>query len=167
VFGRDDGGDEKGLHWISYSGRLPEHRRTPFDSSSIAYQVLVGNHRSPYFTTAKAANKKAQKRSGSRYYSFIVFRLSEHAVLSIDWPGRLKESDPYIRVVKDLFHLNLAPAMAELLSCWNGSLASEVGLQDKAKRDAPSPLPATAPTIAPDSEPNAARAAHPNPILPS
>lgn len=126
LFNCDDAGDWSGGHWISFAGRLPAHRGARFDTSSYAYRVLAEEFQSPFFTTAEAANKAGQERGGAdRYYSFIVLRVNDRSVLSIDWPGKLEENDPYILIVRDLFHLEVGPAVAELLNAWSGDLELE------------------------------------------
>lgn len=128
VFGRTANDEIVGRHWCSYSGRLPAHRRDPFDSTSYAYGVLTGSLPSPFFTNSDLANREAQQRSGGRYYSFVVLRINEHAVLSVDWPEELEETDPQMRIVRDLFYLEVVPAIIDVLACWRGSLAAEVSL---------------------------------------
>jgi hypothetical protein len=130
LFGRDDEGKHVGAHWISFVGRLSAHRATRFDASSYAAKVLAEELPSPYFTTAEEANKEGQKRGGvDRYYSFILFRVNDEAVLSVDWPGKLEEDDPYILIVRNLFHLEVSPAVGELLNIWSGDLPKEVGMR--------------------------------------
>jgi hypothetical protein len=130
LFGYDDADNRVGGHWISFAGRLPAHRASPFDAASYAFKVLVEDFQSPCFTTAERANKQGQERGGAdRYYSFILFRVNNHAVLSVDWPGKLEETDPYIFIVRDLFHLEVGPAVADLLARWSGDPEHEVGLR--------------------------------------
>jgi hypothetical protein len=130
LFGHDDKGNRSGGHWISFAGRLPRHRTARFDASSYAFKVLTEEFQSPSFTTAEAANKEGQERGGAgRYYSFILFRVNDRAILSVDWPGKLEENDPYILIVRNLFHLEVGPAVAELLNMWSGDLEEEIGLQ--------------------------------------
>jgi gas vesicle protein len=128
VFGSDDDGNPAGAHWCSYSGRLSPHRDQFFREKSFAYLVSCGKEVSPFYTSAKAANQKGEKRSGSTYYSFILFKLTDNAVLTVDWPGRLKKNDPQVRIVRDLFYLDINPAIQNLLQAWRGDLAEEVGL---------------------------------------
>ena len=54
--------------------------------------------------------------------------MNDRAVLSVDWPGKLEEKDPYILIVRNLFHLEVGPAVAELLNTWSGDLEQEIGL---------------------------------------
>jgi hypothetical protein len=138
LFGHDDKGNRSGGHWISFAGRLPKHRTSLFDAASYAFKVLTEEFQSPSFTTAEAANKDGQERGGvGRYYSFILFRVNNRAILSVDWPGKLEENDPYILIVRNLFHLEVGPAVAELLKMWDGALEQEVGLHSgRAPRDA-------------------------------
>jgi len=130
LFGYDGDEDNRsGGHWISFAGRLPAHRTARFDTTSYAFKVLVEEFQSPSFTTAEAANKEGQERGGvGRYYSFILFRVNDRAVISVDWPGKLEENDPYILIVRNLFHLEVGPAVAELLNMWSGDLEQEIGL---------------------------------------
>jgi hypothetical protein len=129
VFGRTLDGEIVGRHWCSYSGRLAAHRSDPFDTKSFAYSVLSGSLPSPFFTNSELANREAQKRTGGRYYSFVLFRINDHAVLSIDWPEELDEGDPQMRIVRDLFYLEVVPAIIDVLACWQGSLSTEVSLR--------------------------------------
>jgi hypothetical protein len=130
----------KGLHWISYAGNLPAHSRKPFDNKSVAYKVLQGQLSSPHLATIAIANSGSQnrtpegqgdnKKSGAEAYSqFYSFRLSNSAILSIDWPGELETDDPLIDVFKNLFYLDIAPAVGELLSHWCGKIEDEPELK--------------------------------------
>jgi hypothetical protein len=130
LFGCDDEGNRRGGHWISFAGRLPAHRTKPFDTDSYAYQVLTEELQSPCFKTAEEANKEGQERGGvGRYYSFILFRVNDRAVLSVDWPGKVEENDPYILIVRNLFYLEVRPAVFDLLNMWSGDLEQEIGLR--------------------------------------
>jgi hypothetical protein len=136
----------KGVHWISYAGRLPSHKKKPFDEQSIAYQVMVGELPSPYLKTIEVRDHPAggqdrapkdqdeNKKKGQRdskdkakeyYQSFYSFRLNNNAILSVDWPGEIEVDDPFIDIFKDLFYLDVAPAIGELLSHWNGKIEDE------------------------------------------
>jgi hypothetical protein len=139
LFGYDDEDNRSGGHWISFAGRLPVHRTAHFDTTSYAFKVLAEEFQSPSFTTAEAANKEGQERGGvGRYYSFILFRVNDRAVLSVDWPGKLEENDPYILIVRNLFHLEVGPAVAELLNMWSGDLEQEIGLHSTNTQQRPS-----------------------------
>jgi hypothetical protein len=128
VFGQATDGEILGRHWCSYAGRLPAHRRDPFDKASFAYAVLGGSLASPFFTNSELANEEAQKRTGGRYYSFVLFRINDDSVLSVDWPEELDETDPQMRIVRDLFYMDVVPAIVDVLACWRGCLAAEVSL---------------------------------------
>jgi hypothetical protein len=130
LFGCDDKGHPKGRHWISFAGRLAAHQTGHlFDTASYAYKVLSEDVKSPCFTSAEEANNKGQeRRSVDRYVSFILIRVSDRAVLSVDWPGKHDANDPYIRIVRDLFHLEVGPAVSELMDMWTGDIEQEVGL---------------------------------------
>ena len=135
VFGKDEQSKILGKHWINYSGRLPAHKQAPFPEKSIAYQVVSGAKESPFFITVETANKTAQDRGeGSKqeqagsYSTFFSFRLNDRAVLSLDWPGQLDEDDPYVNIAKDLFYLQIVPAIADLLSLWQGNIEQTVNL---------------------------------------
>lgn len=126
-----------GRHWINYSGRLPSHKKIDFLADSIAYQVATGAKESPFFTTLEEANK-AQKRDEEgkqegapqprSYKTFFSFKLNDNAVLSLDWPGQLDEDDAYITIAKDLFYLQIVPAIADLLTLWKGNIENAVDL---------------------------------------
>lgn len=131
----------QGAHWISYAGSLPAHKQKPFDDKSIAYRVLRGSLSSPHLETIAIANAQAQNRvtegepegnNGIKvaYSQFYTFRLGSAAVLSIDWPGELATGDPLIDVFKNLFYLDIAPAITELLSHWSGNIDEEPELKD-------------------------------------
>lgn len=126
-----------GRHWINYSGRLPSHRKIDFPADSIAYQVVCGAKESPFFTTLEEANKaqnrdeEHQQESGQQqrsYKTFFSFKLNDNAVLSLDWPGQLDEDDAYITIAKDLFYLQIVPAIADLLTLWKGNIEQTVAL---------------------------------------
>ncbi len=131
LFGYEDG-NRSGAHWISFAGRLAAHRKTHFGSTSYAAMVLAEELQSPKFTTAEDANTQGQERGGAdRYYSFVMIRVNDEAVLSVDWPGKLDEHDPYMVIVRDLFHLEVGPAVAELLTRWTGHPQEQVGLRPR------------------------------------
>lgn len=154
VFGKDDTSTILGKHWINYSGRLPAHKETPFPEKSIAYQVVSGVKDSPFFITVATANKTAQDRGeGNKldttpqkgsYSTFFSFRLNDRAVLSLDWPGQLNEDDPYVNIAKDLFYLQIVPAIADLLTLWTGNIEQTVALKPLLPSSIVSPKPASA-----------------------
>jgi len=76
---------------------------------------------------------KSRERS---YKSFISFRVCENAVLSLDWPSQLKEDDPYVSVARDLFYLEIIPAISDLIQLWSGNLEAEVELDPLAQSQA-------------------------------
>jgi hypothetical protein len=88
-----------------------------------------GDLNSPYFTTLGNANKAGQNRGDNAYSSFYIFRLNDHAVLSLDWPKEIPENDEYISIARRLLYLDVAPAIGKLLDCYK-SLAGEVGLKE-------------------------------------
>jgi hypothetical protein len=123
------GGDKVvGKHWISYAGPLPAHQTKEFDDKSIAYKVLVEEVQSPYFTSLETANKQGQDRGGRSYHSFFMFRLNDNAVLAVDWPGNLDADDPYVKVARNLYQLDVVPALQDLLSQWSRPVQEELGL---------------------------------------
>jgi len=143
VFGCSQTREIVGRHWINYAGRLPAHRKLDFPEDSIAYQVICGTKESPFFTTVASANAAGQDRDGAQkqervpkersYKTFFSFRLNHHTVLSLDWPGELQEDDPYIALARDLFYLEIAPAISELLPLWSGNVEQAVGLDPLVK----------------------------------
>jgi hypothetical protein len=130
VFGCRDDGKVVGRHWISYAGDRQGHKRVDFDEQSIAHKVVVGERNSPCFTTLENANQQGQDRQDKSYSSFYVFRLNDHAVLSLDWPKRIEENDDYISVARRLLYLDVAPAIGKLLDLWRSPLAAEVQLKN-------------------------------------
>ena len=143
VFGCSHTQEIVGRHWINYAGRLPAHRKIDFPEDSIAYQVICGTKESPFFTTVVSANATGQDRDGAgnqervpkerSYKTFFSFRLNHNTVLSLDWPGELQEDDPYIALARDLFYLEIAPAISELLPLWSGNIEQAVGLDPLGK----------------------------------
>jgi hypothetical protein len=129
VFGLRDDDEPVGRHWLSYAGDRQGHKQTDLTSQSVAYKVVRGPLHSPYFTTLESANKDGQDRGDKLYSSFYVFRLNDHAVLSLDWPKEIKENDDYISIARRLLYLDVAPAIGRLLDCYK-SLATEVGLKE-------------------------------------
>lgn len=128
VFGTKSG-QPVGRHWISWAGPQQSHTKRDFDKDSIAYQVLSGQKESPYFTSIERALKEGQEREIiASYSSFFVFRLNDNAVLSLDWPGKLKAHDAYVNVAKSLLQLDVAPAIGDLLDKWSGDIAAEMNL---------------------------------------
>jgi len=158
VFGVSSG-ETVGRHWISWAGHQQSHTRKDFDKSSIAWQVLSGLKPSPYFTTVELSNKEGQARGSNgdgqgrgkpecSYTSFFVFQLNEHAVLSLDWPGKLEASDPYVDVAKGLLQLDVAPAIGELLNKWSGDIGEQVKLRPLPKGEMGAPA-AKVPSLPP------------------
>lgn len=128
VFGKR-GTDIVGKHWISDSGPLPSHNTLQeFNIKSIGYQVLTGALPSPHFATLETANQQGQERGSGSYRPFLSFRLDSNTILAIDWPADLKEPDHYVKKTKDLFQMDLAPAIGSLLSHWDGAPASAMNL---------------------------------------
>lgn len=132
----------KGLHWISYAGNLPAHRPKPFDNKSVAYKVLQGNLQSPHLETIAVADagggqnripegqpNDEQSRTQA-YFQFYSFRLGNNAILSVDWPGKLEVDDPLLVVFKNLFYMDIAPAIGELLLHWAGEIEDEPELSE-------------------------------------
>jgi hypothetical protein len=115
----------KGRHWISYSGRLKPHLKDHlFDETSIGYKVLKQQLESPHFTTKDIAQKDGQPRADDpSYRPFITFRLNDSAILALDWPEELEESDDYVREAQSLFYSDVTPAISEVLSRWPRSIA--------------------------------------------
>ncbi len=130
VFGLREDGDVVGRHWLSYAGDRQGHRRSDFDRKSIACQVVLGEKNSPFFTTLESANQQGQDRGDKSYSSFYVFRLNDHAALSLDWPKKIEEDDDYISIARRLLYLDVAPAIGKLLDACSTSLAGEVGLKE-------------------------------------
>jgi hypothetical protein len=130
VFGCRDDGKLVGRHWLSYAGDRQGHKRVDFEPKSIAYEVVLGERNSPCFTTTESANQQGQDRGDKSYSSFYVFRLNNHAVLSLDWPKKIEENDDYISVARRLLYSDVAPAIGKLLDCWHSSLSAEVELKD-------------------------------------
>ena len=128
LFGRQNG-KIIGRHWISYAGQRDSHTKRDFTADSIAYKVLANELNSPYLTSMESADKGGEDRGNKHYSSFFVFRLNECAVLSLDWPAKIEEHDPYINIAKALLQLDVAPAIGQLLDRWSGSLGKEVKLE--------------------------------------
>jgi hypothetical protein len=127
VFGKE-GDRVVGRHWISYAGPRQSHKNTDFGADSIAYKVLSNANASPCFMTMQAANEHGENRDDQTYSSFVVFRLNDTAVLSLDWPGKIEESDPYVNVARSLLYLDVGPAIGKLLDHRERSVAREVKL---------------------------------------
>jgi hypothetical protein len=144
VFGHRDDGVVVGRHWLAYAGDRQGHKRVDFDHKSIASQVVSGVRSSPFFTTLEKANEHGQDRGDKSYSSFYVFRLNDHAALSLDWPKKIEEDDSYISVARRLLTLDVAPAIGKLLDRWHGPLAAEVGLKDASAARGTTPAAHTA-----------------------
>jgi len=125
-----DGARALGMHWISYADQLKPHNKNQlFDNSSVGFKVLQQRLESPYFTTQETAEKQDQKRSGdSSYRPFVTIRLTDNAILALDWPEELKEDDDYVQAARSLFNSIIAPSIAEILSLWPRSLCEAAGV---------------------------------------
>jgi hypothetical protein len=119
-----------GRHWISYSGTLPAHKVTKeFDETSIGYKVLIETLPSPYFFPPKDdANMKGQDRGLQKYRPFLTFRLTDCAILALDWPDELKEDAAVVVEARSFFQEDFCPLLRDFLGLWSGPLAKEVGL---------------------------------------
>lgn len=126
--GSAEAGSIQGKHWISDAGRLPGHKEgRTFSDKSIGYHVLREERASPHFTPSAEA-KSGDDRGEAMYRPFLTFRLNHNAILAVDWPEDLVESDPFFQVTRDLFQLDMNPSIQELLDGWTGNLSEEVGL---------------------------------------
>lgn len=129
VFGKDASGAIKGKHWLSDSGTLPGHKKgREFNEGSIGYQVLTEQKPSPFFTTGDSAKKEGQDRGEQAYRPFVTFRISNDAIVAVDWPASMDANDPYIGATQELFHQDVVPTIASVLAGWSGPLQSRVGL---------------------------------------
>src|SRR5258708_6613196 len=101
--------------WVIYLGLslLPHFR---WGRRLIEYQVLTNQTNSPCAMIMPEANKQGENRDKPTYQSFLVFRLNDDAVLSLDWPGNFAEQDPYVNVARALVHLDVGPAIGKLLN---------------------------------------------------
>lgn len=150
VFGLNNG-EIVGRHWISYAALQQSHRKRDFPKETFAFQILSGERESPSFIDIETAQKGPRKREGSEVYSsYFLVALTESVVLSVDWPGKLEQDDPYILVIRGLLQLDIAPAIGELLKNWAEPLAAEVDLD---------PLPPQVLRLAPTERPYAAKPA--------
>ncbi|MGF1611487.1 MAG: hypothetical protein ACFCUQ_18940 [Kiloniellales bacterium] len=122
-------GDIVGRHWISYAGSLPRHRTKSFDKNSVGYKVLTEEFPSPHFTPITTAVKEGQDRGEVSYHSFFAFRITDFAILSVDWPGQLDVNDAYVEVARDLYHRLVIPAIMDLLSGWSQPVQKCLGLE--------------------------------------
>ena len=105
----------RGRIWLSHIGSLHAYRPVDFDETSIAYKVAAGEIESPHFTTKEEAKQKGQERGREKYRPFYTYKLHKCAVLVIDWPDDLPESDPYVEVAIDVFRRDIGPAIEALL----------------------------------------------------
>ena len=124
-------GQAAGKHWISYSGQLKPHSKEDgFDQNSIGYKVLTGKLASPYSTTNEIAKKEGQTRpADDSYRPFVTFRLNDDAIMALDWPPDLAESDyGYVESARSLFYACITPAIHELLNRWPTPLADAAGV---------------------------------------
>lgn len=131
IFRLDADNDQAvGKHWTSYSGQLQPHSAaTTFDKNSIGYKVLARQLPSPYFITNEIAEKKGQSRADASYRNFVTFRLTESAVMSVDWPDELKKDDPYVKSAQSLFDTYITPAITEVLDQWPRPLVEAAQLE--------------------------------------
>ncbi len=127
VFGKR--GDQiEGRHWITYAGHQQNHKSSSFGAESVAYQVASGQKNSPCLVSMEEANKEGENRQNPTYNSFLVFKINERAVISIDWPGKILEEDPYVDIARALIHQDVGPAIATILAKKQKQICSEVGL---------------------------------------
>jgi hypothetical protein len=123
-----------GQHWISYSGRAPAHKSREFHEDSIAFKVANGDENSPCLVSPQSDKKEENRAttSSASYASYMVFRLSDDAVLSMDWPGRkITDTDPYVSIARALIHQDVAPTLAGLLAKRTAALAAAVKLSPR------------------------------------
>jgi hypothetical protein len=130
IYGRDSAGKIVGRHALADSGRLPTHKiGRDFDEKSIGYQVLAATLASPYFTTGDEARAKGQDRGEQKYRPFLTFRVNDAAILAVDWPADLTRQDPFVQATEEFFQLDVIPAIAQILTDWEGALQKQVGLE--------------------------------------
>lgn len=129
VFGKKDG-KIVGRHWISYSGDSPLYKREDFEENSIAYLVISGSEDSPSYVSLGAAEKdiQVQERESKGYEAFILFRINDFSVITIDWPGDPGPKDDFVKIAQNLFHLTISPAIDDVLQKWRNHIQKEVGL---------------------------------------
>lgn len=118
-----------GKHWISDAGSLQCHNvQKEFDDASIGYKVLTGVFSSPHFATIATASQEGQNRGSASYRPFLSFRVDRCTVLAIDWPADLSEDDVFVARTREMFQLDLRPAVSQLLGHWEGQLPGAVDL---------------------------------------
>lgn len=138
-------GQPTGRHWISYPGQLTPHSKDMvFNDDSIGYKVLTEKSPSPFFTTKESATKLGQPREeDASYRPFITFRLTDKAVMALDWPEELAECDDYVQSARRLFYAHITPAISEVLSHWPRDLDVAAGVA----LSAPPARPPTPPLV--------------------
>jgi hypothetical protein len=153
-----------GKHWIYYEGQLPPFHMTEFNQSSIGYQVLSRHKWSPYRTSTQHSDL-IQNRNDNENRPFVTFRVNDHSILTVDWPGTIHggmpnpssksgkaeaskkknteapvhDIDPYVSAAESIFNTCIILAVREVLQQWPRDLSGVVHLDRL-----PDPLPGPA-----------------------
>lgn len=108
----------EGYHWISYEGVRPKFKRnTVFGVEHDAYKVITQEQ--PSIFKHDPNNDKSPKRAINNnegdYKTYLLFRVNDFCVLTIDWQSKIKDDDDIFDVLKSLFQKSICPKISEIL----------------------------------------------------
>jgi len=109
---------EEGYHWISYEGERPEFKRNfVFGKEHDAYKVITHEYPSifKHDPNKDKSPKRAVNNNDGDYKTYLLFRVNDFCVLTIDWQSKIKDDDDIFDALKNLFQKSICPKIAEIL----------------------------------------------------
>jgi hypothetical protein len=107
--------DENGCHdfELSYYGTMKRFKDTPFDAESKAYMMATGQIKGKSKTFDTNDMNVPAREPRDRYVSFILFKLTDMSVLSIDWAQ--DETKQRLQTLEDRINESLMPLLTDLM----------------------------------------------------
>jgi len=126
VFGQREDNYIEGYHWISYEGERHEFKKcTAFKQDSDAYKVISQEYPSIF---KYDPNKTSTPRAGGDYKTYLLIRINNFCVLTIDWQSKIKEDDDIFDILKCLFQKSICPKIAEMIKDKQVEILNSKGL---------------------------------------
>ena len=120
IFGQKNNNidSKEGYHWISYEGERPEFKRNfVFGKEHDAFKVITHEHPSifKHDPNKDKSPKRAVNNNDGDYKTYLLFRVNDFCVLTIDWQSKIKDDDDIFDALKNLFQKSICPKIAEIL----------------------------------------------------
>ena len=132
IFGENTTNNKiEGVHLISYSGYRPEFRNRKFDDQSDAYKVVNQEHQSIfiYDPNKEPSQNRYDRTNQSDYKTYILFRINDFSVLTVDWPSLIKQEDDIFDTLKTLFQKSICPKIAQVIDIEKENILESRGLK--------------------------------------